>query len=464
MDHRGHAAHFLTRVDRLSAQHAELALGLYRDHRLVQYLLRQVRVPESSSRVALALDESHNTPHVIVSRDGAFITCLGRGMRVKDATVVSRRSLDNVSQRAGALRDLVAQAQAGGTKERDRLLRRLRKARAALTREEFESLLKWAPLLSGEYLRRAMAAVDFTDRAVRQLKLRPRVGPRDEPLLRAYCEASWAFQHLVMLLTADRTYLEQAFLDVDQKFPESPAHRTLLIHDLMRTMNWAGLSRGALLAASLPELVVPTLLSEVEQEELSLESRVCSLLALLAALLRSPQLEDTVVPVFERWSKREGDGVDLLLIRWAEMLLAIWRNQEPDSLTKLAVALHEGLVAQKGRSPEQRARMGNFSNASKRALFTGLPLAFRIGEEMSIRLVLCLCELCQLTPADFYLPFKDRVRINWTRSEGMLWLEPHLNPPLRYKQRTVVTGPKPGRNEPCPCGSAKKYKRCCGAK
>jgi hypothetical protein len=24
-------------------------------------------------------------------------------------------------------------------------------------------------------------------------------------------------------------------------------------------------------------------------------------------------------------------------------------------------------------------------------------------------------------------------------------------------------GPKPGRNEPCPCGSGKKFKKCCGA-
>ncbi len=25
------------------------------------------------------------------------------------------------------------------------------------------------------------------------------------------------------------------------------------------------------------------------------------------------------------------------------------------------------------------------------------------------------------------------------------------------------TGPNAGRNEPCPCGSGKKYKKCCGA-
>jgi SEC-C motif-containing protein len=31
------------------------------------------------------------------------------------------------------------------------------------------------------------------------------------------------------------------------------------------------------------------------------------------------------------------------------------------------------------------------------------------------------------------------------------------NPTVRYD------APRPGRNEPCPCGSGKKYKKCCGA-
>ena len=30
------------------------------------------------------------------------------------------------------------------------------------------------------------------------------------------------------------------------------------------------------------------------------------------------------------------------------------------------------------------------------------------------------------------------------------------------KANTVVKGPKIGRNDPCPCGSGKKYKYCCG--
>lgn len=32
-----------------------------------------------------------------------------------------------------------------------------------------------------------------------------------------------------------------------------------------------------------------------------------------------------------------------------------------------------------------------------------------------------------------------------------------------YPETYVRPEPKVGRNEPCPCGSGKKYKRCCGA-
>ena len=30
------------------------------------------------------------------------------------------------------------------------------------------------------------------------------------------------------------------------------------------------------------------------------------------------------------------------------------------------------------------------------------------------------------------------------------------------KSGTIIKGPKIGRNDPCPCGSGKKYKKCCG--
>jgi tetratricopeptide (TPR) repeat protein len=39
---------------------------------------------------------------------------------------------------------------------------------------------------------------------------------------------------------------------------------------------------------------------------------------------------------------------------------------------------------------------------------------------------------------------------------------PELETQLAGKQKPVLSEKKPGRNEPCPCGSGKKYKKCCG--
>jgi len=41
--------------------------------------------------------------------------------------------------------------------------------------------------------------------------------------------------------------------------------------------------------------------------------------------------------------------------------------------------------------------------------------------------------------------------------EGWLFVDGHL------RRTPVVAGPKTGRNDPCPCGSGKKFKKCCAA-
>ena len=47
------------------------------------------------------------------------------------------------------------------------------------------------------------------------------------------------------------------------------------------------------------------------------------------------------------------------------------------------------------------------------------------------------------------------------RKENGVWFYTDSSHP---KAQTVVrTEPKIGRNDPCPCGSGKKYKKCCGA-
>jgi len=62
-------------------------------------------------------------------------------------------------------------------------------------------------------------------------------------------------------------------------------------------------------------------------------------------------------------------------------------------------------------------------------------------------------------------PFNDRFlrkRQEKGWSDGALPEEGDL--PRPEPAEPLKKGDKPGRNDPCPCGSGKKYKQCCGRK
>ena len=58
-------------------------------------------------------------------------------------------------------------------------------------------------------------------------------------------------------------------------------------------------------------------------------------------------------------------------------------------------------------------------------------------------------------PTDISLRFGVSLHNKWEPDVQMEALASRLRKPTRF-------GRKIGRNEPCPCGSDKKYKKCCG--
>jgi len=54
--------------------------------------------------------------------------------------------------------------------------------------------------------------------------------------------------------------------------------------------------------------------------------------------------------------------------------------------------------------------------------------------------------------------WKYKIELEPDKTEDITDIETLLNP-----TKTVIAEKKIGRNEPCPCGSGKKYKKCCGA-
>ena len=54
---------------------------------------------------------------------------------------------------------------------------------------------------------------------------------------------------------------------------------------------------------------------------------------------------------------------------------------------------------------------------------------------------------------------KERSRFRFDQGDGRWYFVEEAN----VKSAPVVKGAQPGRNDPCPCGSGKKYKKCHGA-
>jgi SWIM/SEC-C metal-binding protein len=83
----------------------------------------------------------------------------------------------------------------------------------------------------------------------------------------------------------------------------------------------------------------------------------------------------------------------------------------------------------------------------------------KLGTEKNPAVVTVQTEkrLKEVTAAFEAKGWKYKIGIDPSKPENIADLTRLLNPP-----RPKIAEAKIGRNEPCPCGSGKKYKNCCG--
>jgi len=100
-----HDEHFLERLARLDDLDTSFAFRLYRHPALVKRLL-ELAAPPGASRVAIALHRAPDGPLVVVERDGHFVTCLAAGMRT-DLPTIRRAVVDQHLEADAAFARLV---------------------------------------------------------------------------------------------------------------------------------------------------------------------------------------------------------------------------------------------------------------------------------------------------------------------------------------------------------------------
>jgi hypothetical protein len=472
----GHAEHYLRRIDRLSAAHAELALSLYRDPGLVAHVLRFEKLPDGPQRVAISLDDPVEGPFLIVTREGHFVTCLGKGMRVRaDQPVVKREQLDRLASELESLRRLLHDSQQGDLRETGELLASVETCGPQLGREQFESISRWVPLLGSRFfanfLEVGMANMTLYERLSRVKNLTHR---RHERELHRYWEQVWALGHYSLLVGSDsgkslERLLSPPIAPVDAPdsmlvAPTRFACATALVPVAVRT---------AWMMAQAPRALVGPLKRELGAAT-DLRSTVEVSLPLIAISGRSSRLRAEIGKVFARTTTAGDPARAELMQRLRDVFTEANQNMAElqqvvtDGMLETGRAVVRDLRAELGEDygppwgdPEETPR------DILMALKLVIPHALHGKAEGVLHAMEQAMVMSRVPAAEFYLPEAHMLwfyGLPWTPEDSLKLLQPRLDAdgPGRLAHASARST-KVGRNAPCPCGSGKKHKQCCGS-
>ena len=468
----GHDFHFLQRIERLSPAQADLALALYRGPELVAHLLRSVKLPEAAERVALALEHTPAGPHVIVARNGHFVTCLAEGMTLGGCPVVSRAQLDRASERIELLR--AALAERGETR---RLCLRLLQGGSTVSREDFLRLATLVPILGREYIATAVALTKYlveVQDGYRRSRYR-KITPLVHEELKSYWASQWAIGHLAAVC-AERSDEIRDLFSRDQEDYEGFMRG--LVELAMHCMSTPILMRGAWTAARAGRMLLPWLRQRL-QDSLTRADVLMAGVPLATMGLRHRRSYAEVSKVLGVQSRK----LEASRLRTLEHL------RDPEHLHMEMLVVH----LEKLMDPEVRQLLlddHRLCGAQAYAAFTarfpaGAPMRITNPDDVPEDLALSILMnfdgdlygsmsdifrtltvvpwLATASGADMYLPasFFEQCGPVFVAEATRTRLDSYY----RYYMldRPARAAERPGRNQPCACGSGKKYKRCCGA-
>lgn len=462
-----HAPHFLSRLSRLDVAHSDFALSLYRDAALTRAILLAAELPEGPSRVALALAPGERSPHLVVERDGSFVTCLAAGMQVHDALLLDHARLERLRTEMSSLRAALerAEAVAGPDSGLVSIVQSLYTEGDRLPRERMLEAITVAPLwdvvlpsITGEIVR----DVQRSGSRLRAQKGLPRWArtTEGEALLRAHWLGWWALAHLAVVFAAGGAHR-----------PSLDEAEALLLERLFAWLCFSGsaalMIHGGWAVAHRPQQSLEPLVHRWDGAEGTIDV-LGAAFGLSVAAARSEACRERVLALFRQASAAPGDaavGPDSIEGSRA-MLGEIFLNPlvDPAAAERILVATGRDLVwrLSRTRGKPSWASSGHVPEALARTAISfmeGDPLVDRAS---LAAVVTCVPWLGRARPEELYLPAAEVARLEdpWTVAEGLRFLENELrwypkSMPLVHAERA------PGRNEPCKCGSGKKYKRCC---
>ncbi|MFO0647485.1 MAG: SEC-C metal-binding domain-containing protein [Polyangiales bacterium] len=462
----GHAHHFLSRLDRVSQDHVELALSLYNDPDLLRAVMAEAHAPESAERIAISLAHPIEGPFLVVTREGRFVTCLGDGMR-QSWPVVTRRELDAAIDRISTLRERreISERLCPDERASAKLVERIGTAGENLSREEFVALAAMQPMIWKQLFDSLMRNVTRLQGAYEAFV---RIDFRIEhdavtDLLDAWWHSSWYVRHTLVLLGIDAPR---------ERFEHLPPETlATLRHALTHHAGPEGLmpvvAAGAWATARFGDAFVP--ICQHRLQRASTRAEVIENAAALFAIAGRSQFYRRAAhrALMTGPSPAANDGpakaLHALKRECEDAFVTTFRRGEDRLEIDAAVAGANLFVARDEAAARRNGwhSVNDMPLALARVALVNEP-TLALDERASVVSVLRhLPAIASFRAEDFYLPeaLLVKVRRPWS-VERTRDLALRLAPPDKRPQRI----PAVGRNEECPCGSSRKYKKCCALK
>jgi hypothetical protein len=451
----GHDAHFLERLDRVSRDQTELALGLYRDHEAVRHLLDREAIAKEASRIAISLDDPRRGPFVIVARDGHFVTCLGEGMSPGPWPVLPKTALVGSLGHSNDMRrrrKLAAQIAREDEDEYD-LLDRLSKRKNRLSREEIVGISAFAPLFATSlYSVAAKRASDVTQSTLVSAHL---VRGNAE----WHARNVWGAAHNIELCG---TVEERALRSIVDSFPDDFSFSMPLAH----LSDYTFVLRGVWAAGIVGPRLVPHYFTRLEQAHSAIKS-LDAALALAIIALRHESTRDEVLEYLDAYAESPPEGkisgwfgacaeAGAKMVREPTLFDEGVRATGAARYLELARAsLKEGAAGYFATPEEVPSDLAETAFLNMRGSIEADPL----GALAHLFAAAGLLSRCTVEAFHFPDALARTLVPAWT-VEDVQFHFAQMRQATRGTPR-VEYDSKISRNDPCPCGSGKKFKKCC---
>jgi len=456
-----HDEHFLERLERLDDSQGQEALALYYDAPLVRALISYAKLQSNTDRVAISLGDAREGPFVVVARNGAFVTALGRGMSPAPHPVIPKSALDAIRRQHTNLGEAWrAAVSVSRGRERD-VVRSFLRGGPHVSREVMRGLIATANARQEFWVSLLTEAQDALYRTPRRCAKNPAWhAVRDEYFLELARVLHATTNIFVILAASDLKQLPTTHRLMQCMTTPRPSHALTMYGasaPLVRGAWAVGKFGGTMLAGCKADFRAAGTCFEMAEAALGLASIGTRFARYRGEVRKALTIKARPCEqLMDRYRREFGASV---------LQHDLDRERAREYLRDLgAIVLR---AASPGRSPEHPLAVpleGALPDELTLPAAASVPLnLITDSDHHSVSLLGSIgAAVGALEPEELYFPHEvvaqagpptdiDGLRAGLTLARTV------------WRPATVRVSPGLGRNERCGCGSGKKFKRCCGS-